>query len=93
MTADPTVLRPVAVVDLQCHQLYMAVCFWYLVKSVRYCTRVHWINHFLQGTRKTLPCLSGPVGLKRSALLNLIRALIPWTCAWGLRIFCLPEEG
>ena len=41
----------------------MAVFFWYLVKSdlsiVRYCTHIHWTSHFLQGTRKTEPCLTG----------------------------------
>ena len=41
----------------------MAVCFWYLVKSVlssvhRY-RSLYWISNFLQGTRKTRPCLIG----------------------------------
>ena len=41
----------------------MAVFFWYLGKS-EHCTvtryrSVHWTSHFLQGTRKTWPCLSG----------------------------------
>ena len=47
---------------LQGHQLNMVVFSWYLVKhdlpSVCYCTSVHWTGHFLQGTRKTRPCLS-----------------------------------
>ena len=41
----------------------MAVIFWYIVKSdlssVRYCTRIHSTRHFLQGTRKTRPYLTG----------------------------------
>ena len=48
---------------LQDDQLNMTVFFRYLVKSVlfsvRHSTRVHWISHFLQGTRKTRPCLTG----------------------------------
>ena len=36
---------------------YLALLFWYLVKSdlssVRYYNGVHWASHFLQGTRKT----------------------------------------
>ena len=48
---------------LQGPQLNMAVFFWYLVKinliSVRFCKRVHWISHFLQGTRITRSCLTG----------------------------------
>ena len=43
-------------------QLNMAVCFWYFVKSdmtgVRYCTRVHWTSHYIQGTRNTRPCIT-----------------------------------
>ena len=39
---------------LQGRQLYMDVCFWYLVKSDLSCVRmfssVHWTSHFLQGT-------------------------------------------
>ena len=42
-TSDSTPLA------LQCDQLNMAVCFWYLVKSdlasVRYCTPVHWTSN------------------------------------------------
>ena len=38
------------------HQLYMAVCFWYLVKSylssVRVYSRVHWTNHFFSRCQK-----------------------------------------
>ena len=46
---------------IQDDQLYMAVCFWYLAKSVRVFSSVHCTSHFLQGTRITLPCLSGQV--------------------------------
>ena len=50
---------------LQCDQLYMAVCFWYPVKSdlssVHVFRSVYWTSHFLQGTRETRPCLSGRV--------------------------------
>ena len=48
---------------LQPDQINIAVYFWYLVISVlytvRYCTRVHWTSHFLQGTRNTRPCITG----------------------------------
>ena len=45
----------------------MAVFFWNLVKNnlfnVHVYSIVHWTRHFLQGTRKTRPCLTGhPVG-------------------------------
>ena len=50
---------------IQGDQLYMAVFFWYLVKSDLFSVRVYsslrWTSHFLQGTRKTRPCLSGQV--------------------------------
>ena len=49
--------------NLQGDQLNIAVYIWYLEKSdlfsVRYCTRGHWTNHFIQDTRKTRPCLTG----------------------------------
>ena len=41
--------------------LNMDVLFWYLVKSVCVYSILHWFSHFLQGTRKTGPCLSGQV--------------------------------
>ena len=48
---------------LQDDQLNMALCSWYLVKSdlsgVHVYSSVNWTRHFLQGTRKTRPCLSG----------------------------------
>ena len=48
---------------VQGDQINMAVFLWYLIKSdvssVRYSTRVHWTGNFLQGIRKTQPCLSG----------------------------------
>ena len=68
----------------------MAVFFWYRVKSdlfsVRYCTSVHW-SHFVQGTRKTRPCLTGhPVGKLRvgrwPAHSSTTRSLNDWT--WNL---------
>ena len=44
-------------------QLNMAVYFWYLVKSdlssVHVYSSAYWTSHFLQGTRKTCPCLTG----------------------------------
>ena len=44
-------------------QIYMAVCFCYLLKiclfMVRYCKNVRWTNHFFQGTRNTRPCITG----------------------------------
>ena len=50
---------------IQIDQLYMVVCFWYLVKSdlsnVRYCTVPYTESNFLQGTRNTQPCLSDHV--------------------------------
>ena len=49
---------------LQGNQLYMAVCFWYLVKSDLSSVCVYTCSlhcQFLQGTRKTWPCLSGQV--------------------------------
>ena len=55
---------------IQCDQLNMAVFFGTFknyLSSVRYCTRVHCTSHFLQGTRKTRPCLIGhPVSVKGS---------------------------
>ena len=48
---------------IQPDQKNMVVYIWYLVKSdlssVSYCTRVRWTGHFLQGTRKKRPCLTG----------------------------------
>ena len=46
--------------------------FWYLVKSdLRYCTRVLWTSHFLQGTKITLPCITGhPVACNLSLKKN-----------------------
>ena len=44
---------------LQDDQLNMTVLFWYLVKSVHVYSRVCWTSHFLQGTLKTGPCLTG----------------------------------
>ena len=46
--------------QVQGHQIYMALCFWYLF-SVRVIISVHQISHFLQGARKKQPCLSGRV--------------------------------
>ena len=50
---------------VQGDQLYMTMCFWYLVKSYLfnvsvYCS-AHWTRHFSQVTRKIRPCLSGRV--------------------------------
>ena len=51
-------------VCVQPEQINMAVVSWYLITSdlysVCYCTRVNWTCHFLQGTRITWPCLTGP---------------------------------
>ena len=48
---------------IQHDQINMAGFFWYLIKNdlsgVGYCTGVHWTSNFLQGTRKTLPCITG----------------------------------
>ena len=59
---------------LQGDQLYMAVCFWYLVKShlssVRGYSSLHWPCHFLQGIRKKRPCLNVFV---RNTLQQLLR--------------------
>ena len=50
---------------LQCDQLYMAVSFWYPVKSdlsSATCVQKHILtSHFLQGTEETRPCSSGRV--------------------------------
>ena len=50
---------------IQGDQIYITVYFWYLVKrdlsSVCYCTVAYTIRHFLHGTRKTRPSLSGRV--------------------------------
>ena len=52
------------------------VFFWYLVKSdmssVRVYCSIHWTSHFLQGTRKTLPCLSGRV-VQDTRIFKLVR--------------------
>ena len=54
---------------VQGDRLYMAACFWYLVKSnlssVRVYSREH-ISNYLQSARKTRPCLSGQVVQKVS---------------------------
>ena len=42
---------------IQPDQINMAVFFRYFVK-VRYSLCVHWTSYFLQGTRKTRPCLT-----------------------------------
>ena len=50
--------------SLQPDQIYMAAWFWYLIKSVIYCSvnsSKHWTSPFLQGTRTTRSCLSGQV--------------------------------
>ena len=64
--------------EIQGDQLNMAVCFWYLVKivfsSVHVNISVHWTSHFLKGTRKTLPCLSGQVVPCRSSHKSLFSA-------------------
>ena len=48
---------------IQGDQLNMILCFWYLLKSDLYSVHVysivHCTSHFLQGTRKTRPCLNG----------------------------------
>ena len=48
---------------VQGDQLFMVVFLWHLVKGdlsrVRFCKRVHWSSHFLQGTRNTRLCLTG----------------------------------
>ena len=57
----PPLLNISEIFDVKCDQLYIAVCFWYLVKrySVRYCTHVHLTSHVIQGTQATLTFLSG----------------------------------
>ena len=47
--------------ELQGNQLYMAMCFWYLVKS--YLSTVQYTGKviILQGAGKTQPCLSARV--------------------------------
>ena len=61
-------------------QLCMAVSFWNLVKhdlpSEGVYSSLHWTNHFLQGTRKTLPCLSGHVVLLVKCIFMLLFAVI-----------------
>ena len=60
---------------VQDEQLYMGVCFWYLVKRdlSRY-SSVHLT--FLQGTRTPRPYLSGPVvGYEKVSISKLIRIL------------------
>ena len=51
--------------NVQGDQLYITVCLWDLVKSdlsiVTVQSSVQWKSHFLQGDRKTPPCLSGRV--------------------------------
>ena len=47
---------------VQPHHINMAMLFWYLAKSdlssVPYCTSVHWISHFLLGTRNSRQCIT-----------------------------------
>ena len=49
--------------SIQGDQLNMAVFLWDLGKSdlssVQVYSGVHWTSYFLQGTRKTRPCLTG----------------------------------
>ena len=53
------------VYNLQGHQLYMAVCFWYLVTCLVYAfVKQPTLASFLQGTRTTRPYLSGRVEAK-----------------------------
>ena len=53
----------------------MDVCSWYLVKIdlciVHVCSHIHWTSHFLPGTIKTPPCLSGQVVAMARILLQL----------------------
>ena len=73
-------------IQLQCDKLYMAVCFWFLVKSDQssvcvYCS-VHWTIHFLHGNRKTQLCLAGRVvvhDVPNVALVGQIFLLQKWT--------------
>ena len=54
-----------SIYHVQCDQLYMAVCFWYLVKSAISSLRVysseHCTSNFLEGARKPRSCFSGLV--------------------------------
>ena len=57
LTKDGLVHCPGGKIEIQGDQLNMT-CLSDL-SSVPYCTRVHWTSHFLRGTRKTRPCLTG----------------------------------
>ena len=59
------ITRNLGHVTVQGDQLYMAVCFWYLVNpdlsSERYFTVAYTSATFWDGTRTSRPCLSGRV--------------------------------
>ena len=62
---------------LQGDQLTMAVFYWYLVKSdlssLLIYSSVYWTSHFLLGTRKAQPCLTGhPVEVMAGIALLLV---------------------
>ena len=67
-------------VNIQGDRLNMAVCSLYLVKhdlsSVHVYSTLHWTGYFLQGTRKTRPCLSGQVVHRDGAALILALAIV-----------------
>ena len=79
-----TVPFTVYIAFVQLDQINIAVFFLYLVKSdlssVRYFTRIHWTSHFLQGTIKTLPCLTG---ICRWLIVPTRPGPTTWRCTWS----------
>ena len=77
---------------VQGDQLYMAVFFWYLVKSdlssVRVYISLHWKSHFLQVTRKKRPCLTGnPVQVTFGIVLSFtFFCRITWAKYWKRKL-------
>ena len=67
-------------IRIQGAQLYMTVCFLFLVpckKWIVHCP-VYWTSHFLQGTRKTRPCITGhPVSYTyRDDIFNIMQCIM-----------------
>ena len=90
---------------IQGDQLNMTVFFWYLVigdlSGVRFCTRIHWTSHFLQGTRKTGPSLTshpvygvrnGSNSTHRAVMRGFIFSMKDTLKQWCIK-FLIPPPG
>ena len=71
----PTILHPFWYVLEYSTGVFLVPCTkWLVMSTLVKC--LHWTSHFLQGTRKTLPCLSGHVVLLVKCIFMLLFAVI-----------------